>query len=395
MLTASAAARVQTLDQRSSTEALGERFEEFLGRVKAARSPAVKKQIVDEYIGQLKRYGRAVIEDLTVNFVYHGSARRVGVPSDLNGWDAAADTMSRVPGTSLFYLPKRVDRAARFEYKIAVDSSWILDPFNQLQAVGGYGPNSEIWMPRYSPPQEIGYRPDIPHGTIDTLYFKSRLLGRTHPIFIYRPPRYDSLAQPLPSLYVTDGGEYLTLALMSIVLDNLIADKRISPVVGIFIDPRTDIRDAKTSMRMHDYTMSDTFVSFLTTELLPKIKEDHRLDERPGQTGIMGASLGGLIATYASFRRPDVFGLCAAQSPAYWWKDEVMIKTMAGSSRRPVKFYIDTGTIRDAQVHARKMKQLLEEKGYELKYGEYPEAHNWSNWRARVDDILECFWGIR
>ena len=65
----------------------------------------------------------------------------------------------------------------------------------------------------------------------------------------------------------------------------------------------------------------------------------------------------------------------------------------ASFSVTPGKFYIDTGTIRDAQEHARKMKKVLEEKCYDFSYGEYPESHNWVNWRSRLDDILVYFWG--
>jgi len=41
------------------------------------------------------------------------------------------------------------------------------------------------------------------------------------------------------------------------------------------------------------------------------------------------------------------------------------------------------------------MRDLLRETGNEVRYGEYPEGHNWGNWSARLDDILEFFWGKR
>jgi enterochelin esterase-like enzyme len=393
MITAAASGRTQSLDQRSSTEAIGERFQDFLVRVNGTASATTKKRIVQEYVSKVTTYGRAVVEDSVVYFLFQGKAKRVAVPSDLNGWDPAADSMRKMPGTDLFYLATTVDRDARFEYKLVVDSTWILDPFNKQQAFGGYGPNSEVWMPGYVPPKEIEFRKNILHGSIDTLSVKSMLLGRTHFVFVYRPPGYETSRQQLPSIYVTDGGEYLSLALMNNVLDNLIAEKRIRPVIGIFVDPRTDIRDAQTSMRMHDYALSDTFVNFLITELRPLLSKRYRLLEDATNTAIMGASLGGLIATYAAATRPDVFGLCAAQSPSYWWKDEAVIKLLADSRKMPIKFYIDTGTIRDAQEHARKMKKVLEEKGYDFSYGEYPESHNWVNWRSRLGDILVYFWG--
>lgn len=393
LITTSAVSRAMTLDQRSSQEALGERFTDLVSRITAAEDVATRSRIINEFCDRLTRYGKAIVEDSSVVFLYKGEASRVSVVSDLNGWTPNVDTLKQLDDTDLHYLVKNVDIAARFEYKIVADSNWMLDQFNQQQALGGYGPNSEIWMPAYVPPKEILYRPEIEHGRIDTISLKSSTLGRTHIAFVYLPPGYSRSRSSYPCIYVTDGGEYLTLALMHNVLDNLVADGRIKPVVGIFIDPRTDIRDSETSKRMHDYTMSDSFVTFLVDEVRERIRKSYRVRTEPENTAIMGASLGGLIATYASFRRPDIFGLCAAQSPSYWWKEGAMVKLVDESPRRDVRLYIDTGTIRDAREYARLMHELLLDKGYNTVYGEYPEGHNWVNWRARVDDILLYFWG--
>jgi len=393
LLTAAAAEKTHLLSNRSAGEIFGEQFVDFVARVVGERDTAARKNAVEAFVNKVRASGRLIIEDSTVYFMYYSIAKRVSVPSDLNGWSPAADTMKRIPGTDLFYLAKSVDKAARFEYKLVVDSTWILDPLNQQEAFGGYGPNSEIWMPRYSPPKDIQYRSEIAHGTIDTLRFKSALLGRTHPVFIYLPPGYKNSRKTYPCIYVTDGGEYISLALMLNVLDNLMADKRIQPVVGIFVDPRTDPRNAQTSMRMLDYSMSDTFVNALLTELRPRLMKKYKLTTKPEHTAVMGASLGGLIATYAAYKHPEVFGLCAAQSPAYWWRDDAIIKLIQSGPQKQIKFYIDAGTIRDARDKAYKMKSILESKGNQILYREYPEGHNWANWRARLATILTYFWG--
>jgi enterochelin esterase-like enzyme len=90
-----------------------------------------------------------------------------------------------------------------------------------------------------------------------------------------------------------------------------------------------------------------------------------------------------------------VFGLSAAQSPAYWYLGDSLftIARQAGNVR--ARFYIDAGTLEPAPAKAREMRDLLRETGNEVRYGEYPEGHNWGNWSARLDDILEFFWGKR
>ena len=393
MLTTAAADQAQNLISRNPRPSPGEPFTGFLSRIEAERDSAARDDLISRYVDSIKALGRPLVSDSTVYLIYTGSARRVTVPSDLNGWNPTADSMNRVAGSDLFYLARTVDEHARFEYKFYVDSTWILDPLNLQQAMGGHGPNSEVWMPLYSPPREIEYRTDIRHGTVDTVRFASTLLGRTHPVFVYKPDGYRKSRTKYPVIYVTDGGEYISLALMLNVLDNLIADKRIEPVVGVFMDPRTDVRDPMTSKRMTDYALSDTFVKAVVGELRQQMMKKYRLTNDPGQTAILGASLGALIATYAAYQHPEVFGLCAAQSPAFWWNDDAIIKLFESGTRRPIKFYIDTGTIRDAQEKANKMREVLTSKGYEVMYGEHPEGHNWVNWRARLATLLTYFWG--
>jgi enterochelin esterase family protein len=233
----------------------------------------------------------------------------------------------------------------------------------------------------------------VPRGKIDALSCESSLLGRSHPVFVYHPHGYDLSKRQYPSLYVLDGGDYLSLGMMATVLDNMIADQRICPIVAVFVEPRTDITRPRTNKRTKDYTMSDAFVGFLTRELLPLIERRYRVSGSARERGIMGTSLGGLLATYAAYTQPGTFALSAAQSPSYWWNKRAMITTIARGPVKPVRFYLDTGTYQDNGETARAMRDVFDKKGYRYSFGEYPEGHNWGSWRARIPKILEYFWG--
>lgn len=366
----------------------------FLRELNAEPDSSARNRVVEKFVADVRSRGEAVIEDSTVYFLYSGDARRVAVAADFNQWKIDADTMARVATTRLFMLSKTFELAARFEYKLVVDSAWILDPTNRRQAMGGHGTNSEVWMPLYRPPPEIEFRAEIPHGRIDSLEIRSRVLKRSHPVLVYVPAEYKRFSRKrYPTIYVMDGGEYLSLALMNNVLDNLIAEKRIPPIIGVFVDPRTNIHDMQTSMRMNDYTLNYSFVKFVADEVNAKLAKRYRMDLRPEQTAVIGASLGGLISTYAAFMRPDVFGLAAAQSPSYWWKKDSLIRIVKRNPKKPVKFYIGTGTMQDAQREASLMARVMREKGYVVRYEEHPEGHNWANWRARISNILTYFFG--
>jgi enterochelin esterase-like enzyme len=382
-----------SVQQAASLFPPGESFTGFLRRLESVSHSEEQDHMIAGYVAWLGSHGAPIVEDSTAYFIYYGDAGVVTIPSDRNGWNPHADTMTRVGQTKLFYRRMNADPASRWEYKLCVDSLWILDPLNPLYSGGGFGANSEIRMPQYAPPGETEYRSDVPHGTLDTLLVTSEILGRIYPVSVYLPPGFGSPDRRYPSVYMLDGPDYIEFGRFVNVLDNMIGDKRIVPVVGVFINSRALLNDSTADMRMTDYSMSDSFVTFLTSELRPLVLRRYHLKEQPDETAIMGISLGGLMATYTALLRPGTFGLCAAQSPSYQWNNGTIIDLVAQTPRKPVKIYLDSGTIHDASTDTRKMRDVLRAKGYLYRYMEYPEGHNWYNWRSRFDDILRYFWG--
>jgi enterochelin esterase family protein len=372
-----------------------ERFESFAAKVAQVADSAGRSRAVTALVSLVRQAGTVMAEDSEVTLIYRGTARHVFVAGDPNGWEPGADEMKRLPGTDLFSLSWKLDPAARFEYKLVVDSAWILDPLNTLRASGGFGENSEVRMPRYRFPRETVPRGDIAHGSIDTTSFTRAVSGRRTTVFVYLPAGYRSGMERYPVLYVTDGGEYLSRANMNVVLDNLIAQGEIFPLIAVFIDPRTDPADPRTNTRMTDYALNDNFIDALSGELRPVLMKRYRIMDGPRNTAIMGASMGGLIATYAAFAHPEIFGLCAAQSPSYQWKNDTLITMLRTAPVKNFRMYLCTGTIRDAERRARVVRDIMREKGYAITYAEYPESHNWLNWRGRLGDILRTFWGTR
>lgn len=369
------------------TDLLSQTFSAFIEQVNAEQDSSAKAKLIDEY---LTHNTVPIVEGTTIHFVYRGHANSVSVPSELNRWNPDHGRMKRIDGTDLFVREETMPINGRLEYKFWADSSWILDPLNKRKAQGGYGENSEVWMPEYIPPTAIEYNPNIPHGTIDTLWIESKLLHRTHPLYVYRPAgNYES--QKLPVVYVTDGGEYLSFGKMNNVLDNLLAEKSIKPVLGVFIDPRTNPNDNSTSKRMSDYAASDTFLDFLEQEVLPFIEQNYPASQKASERVLMGASMGGLIATYAVLKRPQLFLNAAAQSPAYLQANAAVIELAKSTKNTDGNFYFDTGTIRDTREETSLVAATLKDIGAKVSYAEYPEGHNWSNWRARIEEILKYF----
>ena len=229
-------------------------FEKFLGKLVSAPDSMAKSGMIDQYLANKTL---PLLEGNTAYFIYKGKGSIVEMPSEFNEWNPEHTRMVRIPLTNLFLHIEDIPRGGRLEYKFRVDGNWMLDPSNTKKAPGGMGVNSEVWTPTYTPPRDIDLQVGIPHGRIDTLQFESKVLRRTHPIFVYTPPGVVANKR-LPTIYVTDGGEYLTLGQMKNVLDNLIFQKRILPVIAVFVDPRTNLKDNTTNKRMIDYAANDT-----------------------------------------------------------------------------------------------------------------------------------------
>jgi enterochelin esterase family protein len=365
------------------------RLQERLGRAYSGTGGWPVTNFLEENNGKFP-----LIEDSLVTFVYHGAVGlRATVPSDINRWDTKTREMTRLGRTNLYYLTLTMPMDARIDYKFYVDRLWMLDPLNARTITGGFGDNSEFSMPDYVPPSEIAEAMFPQRGTVDVHEFTSDILPSTRKIQVYMPygSRPDSTGVaanpgPYPVVFVQDGGEYITLASMVNVLDNIIRRGRIPPIIAVFIDPFD---------RNYEYWLNADYERLLIEEIMPFIRVRYDVSTRPDDTAIMGASLGGAISFMIAMNHPEIFGMCGSQSGAFEVDDGKLLMQAEESPKQLVDFYIDCGKFGDLLSENRRMQTILTEKGYRLKYQEFNEGHSWGNWRAHIDDMLVFFWGRR
>jgi enterochelin esterase family protein len=292
-------------------------------------------------------------------------------------------------GTDAWYLTTSLPLAARIDYKLIVDGQWILDPLNPAEAPSGFGPNSELSMPAWLYPSEIDFDASIPHGTIEGVSvspganyppqsFSSTILNNTRNVWIYRPPNYNDQNQ-YPILYVHDGGEYIALAKMPNVLDNLIAAGEIEPLVVAFIDPVN---------RGPEYVKNQvpSFINLMVNELVPWVEAQVSV-RGAAERGVMGTSNGGYISARLGRDHPAVFQKIASQSGALRADGGSLITSYA-SGVDVERVYLDTGYIADFIEANRSFRSVLESSNTTFTYAEYPEGHSWGLWRANLDELL-------
>ncbi|HET9053264.1 MAG TPA: alpha/beta hydrolase-fold protein, partial [Cyclobacteriaceae bacterium] len=309
------------------------------------------------------------------------------------------NTGTKIPGSDIWILRTAMPTDARLDYKIVLnENNWILDPANlrqQWSGVGGGSPNSELQMPAWQPDAATFERDNIAKGKVhhDILY-NSPVLGYQIMYSVYLPNGY-STGMKYPVIYVTDGYEYLheRMGNMNTVLDNLIADKKIEPVVAVFVDHREPI-NRSNNKRMDELAMNSKYLTFFSDDLVPFIESTYSVSNDPKERAILGTSMGGLTAAYFAFTRPGIFGLAGIQSPAFWYKTEIYT-VCDNPENPPAKVYLTTGVINDAQDGARKMRDILEKNMCAYQYSETNQGHSWGNWRDTLDEILIYFFPVK
>ena len=369
-------------------------FTDHLAAIASVADATERGAQLTTLLNDLRAAGRIPFtEGDSVAFLWRGSATGVSVPGDHSGWSANGQAMTKIGLSDVWMRVYRFPEAARIDYKFVVGSNWIMDPNNPHTQMGGFGPNSELRMPAWVFPTETVRTPNVPSGTLSpNQTLASTSLGYPVRYRVFTPFGYDGLAD-LPVIYVTDGHEYLDDALgaVRIVMDNLVAEGRVPPAIVVFIDPRSVT--SGTNQRQAQYVQNPKFADFVALELAPAIDAAYRTRPHPEARIILGTSLGGVFSLYLGLQHPTVFGRLAIQSPAFWvtesaqyWSGPSLFQMAEWADPAPFRVYMSSGTIGDAAPEARRMRDILLGRGWDLTYREVPEGHSWGNWRALIDE---------
>jgi enterochelin esterase family protein len=316
---------------------IGPQFGALFKRVAAAPEPA-RQAIADSFMAAISSF--PFVEQRTIAYyLYRGTATTINVPGDANGWNTGAFPMTRIAGTNLWFRQAVFEPDARLDYQFFLNrSTAILDPLNPHQVNSGGGPNSELAMPDYVQPPEIEMYPNIPHGTLSNLTVSSRIPGNSRSIRVYTPPAYATAgSDSFPVVLFHDGFEYLNFGKANNVLDYLISENRIQPVIAVFVPPvqRSD---------EYAYNATSRFELFIVSEVMPFVDARYRTKRDPASRAMIGLSFGGLITTQICYNRPESFGLCGPYSPSYWAKGMEVFNHVVNGPKKDIKFYLDWGT---------------------------------------------------
>lgn len=309
--------------------------------------------------------------------------------SDLHGWDCAEAAKWTKVAPGLWSHTMTLPSDAYVEYAFLTgpaEDERTPDPFNSRTTPNGIGQiNHCFYMPGGAATPLAQRVRGVPGGTVTrhVMEHKTFVVGGKRPVWLYQPPT----PAPVPLLVVWDGGDYYRRGRLTQIVDNLIAQRRIRPIGLALVENGGQAR-------VIEYACSDTTIGFVTECVLPLAAERLRLIDvsaAPGAYGVLGASMGGLMALYLGLRVPQVFGRVLSQSGAFWSGPQgwVINDLVRAGAVRPVKIWMDVGRYEGLLPGNRDMHTWLSERGYDVTCHEFNAGHNYPSWRDDVWRGLE------
>jgi enterochelin esterase-like enzyme len=192
-------------------------------------------------------------------------------------------------------------------------------------------------------------------------------------VHVYRPLG-DPRSTPLVVLF--DAGFWLAVDVTT-TLDNLVADGVVPPVTVVAVE---SIHGAH---RQQGLTHPELFEPFLVDELLSWLRTQWTI--RSTGVTLAGQSLGGIAASYAALRHPELFSGVITSSMAAWWSGDShgglsgsqVIGAYRDSPRRPLRFFLEVGSVeRHLLDSVRLFREALLEQRYDVRYREYEGGHD-------------------
>lgn len=216
-------------------------------------------------------------------------------------------------------------------------------------------------------------RDDVPHGTVREFDFQETEFYPTHPtrgIKVYEPAQYEEGQEVFLAVFFdgtaswaylsnnSDGGTYRTLH----VLDNLIADELIPPLIGVFIGNDGDGGNRQAELAPID----DKQARFILEAVLPEVSEryGYNFSDDPRKNAIIGESSGGNAAFTVAWNRPDAFHRMQGHSSSFSFGPAAGFPDIVRSTEemKPLRIHLEGG-MGDGPHHAN-MAAALKEKGY-------------------------------
>ena len=282
-------------------------------------------------------------------------------------------------------------------YSLLIDGVAVADPASEsFYGMGRMASGIEI------PFAGGGYyaNRNVPHGDTRIKKYYSRVTNSWRQCYVYTPPAYDSnLTAKYPVLYLLHGGGedergWAQQGKTDLILDNLIAAKKASPMIIVMMDGNL----SGGGIAGFGEQSLKRFENELKQSVIPFIENNFRVATGAGNRALAGLSMGGLQTLYAGIKNNDMFSYLGVFSSGWWANQpalsqpqyDFMKQNTAAINSNLKSFWIAMGGKEDiAYNNCKIMLNKFDEAGVKYVYSEYPGGHTWPVWRNNLYNFAQ------
>jgi enterochelin esterase family protein len=300
-----------------------------------------------------------------------------------------------------------------YRYNFNVDGVSVIDPRNPSISES----NTNVWSLVYVPGSDISDTKQVPHGAVAAVTYYSTSLGIFRRMHVYTPPGYETSTQRYPIFYLLHGAgdcdeAWTSVGRAGFILDNLIAAKKVKPMVVVMPAGHTNTMPARGRGAAPGAAPGapaaapspiDDFARDFLTDVMPYAESHYRvLADRPNRA-IAGLSMGGSQTLNIAFLHLEKFayigvfssgamlggGRAAAAAPAAAapagptpWETSHLANLDNASLKKGTKLiWFSTGLNDGLIANSKSTVEMLKKHGFDAQFTESPGGHTWINWR--------------
>jgi len=271
--------------------------------------------------------------------------------------------------------------------------------YSYTLAVNGVAATRGVLEVPGAAPMFYDLRP-VPHGAVEQRWYQSKTTGLVRRAFVYTPPGYTRTGERYPVLYLLHGGDESSWTVQgraNLILDNLIADGRLKPLVvvmpyGYAYPPSSPLAEGTDAMKRQ----RDHFNRNLVDDLLPYVHANFHVQTGREHRAVAGLSLGGGQALGIGLTRQDLLSRVASFSAAIGAVTSAQaggldFKPLLADANRVNErlnlLWIGCGTEDTLFASNKEFASLLGGLGVKHTFRVTAGAHTWHVWRRYLNEV--------
>jgi enterochelin esterase-like enzyme len=238
------------------------------------------------------------------------------------------------------------------------------------------------------PPVGIDKEKEVPHGKLEMISYESKTVGATRKMNVYTPPGY-SKDKKYPVLYLMHGiggdeTEWQRFAHPNLLLDNLIADGKATPMIIVMPNGRAQ-KDDRAQGGFGSAPAFAVFEQDLLKDVIPTIEARYSVQTDREHRALAGLSMGGGQALNFGLAHLDTFAWVGAFSAAPNTKPPAQLVPDPAKTKKELKLlWLACGKRDNLLRISQGMHAYLKDKGVPHVWHVDGNAHDPTEWRNNL-----------